>query len=90
MAGRGGAGGARSGQGRLADTARLEERAFAIIEAAYGPEHPDTIARLHDLANTYRALGRESDALLMTERAGRHPRPLSVKAGERTAQHRNK
>jgi Tetratricopeptide repeat len=47
----------------------LEERALAIIEAAYGPDHPDVATGLGNLALTLRALGQPEQARPLLERA---------------------
>ena len=47
----------------------LEERALAIDEVAYGPDHPDTARDLNNLALTLRALGQAEAARPLQERA---------------------
>ena len=42
---------------RLAEARPLAERALAIDEAAYGPDHPDVAIRLNNLALILRDLG---------------------------------
>ena len=55
----------------------LAERALAINEAAYGPDHPDVATRLSNLATVLRDLGDPAgDAEPLTDRALRHrPKP---------------
>ena len=50
----------------------LEKQALAITETALGPDHPDTATRLGNLARTYSAIGRLTDALPFAERAHRY------------------
>ncbi|SDZ24524.1 Tetratricopeptide repeat-containing protein [Geodermatophilus africanus] len=47
----------------------LHQRALAIIEAALGPDHPDTATVLASLASTLGELGRHTDALPLEQRA---------------------
>jgi tetratricopeptide (TPR) repeat protein len=54
---------------RLADARPLLERALAITEAAYGPDHPTVATRLNNLALILRDLGQPQDALPLQERA---------------------
>ncbi|MEV7007206.1 FxSxx-COOH system tetratricopeptide repeat protein [Streptosporangium sp. NPDC051022] len=44
-------------------------RALAITEAAYGPDHPDVAIHLSNLATSFHALGRVSEAVLLEQRA---------------------
>ena len=44
-------------QAQLTQARPLAERALAITEAAYGPDHPDVATRLNNLAWILRALG---------------------------------
>jgi serine/threonine protein kinase len=43
------------------------EKARAIWSKHLGPDHPDTLASMHNLANCYYALGRQSDSLKLRE-----------------------
>jgi tetratricopeptide (TPR) repeat protein len=43
------------------------ERARAIWSKHLGPDHPDTLASIHNLANCYYAAGRHQDALKLRE-----------------------
>ncbi|MFD1145507.1 tetratricopeptide repeat protein [Saccharothrix hoggarensis] len=45
------------------------ERALAITEAAYGPDHPDIAAVLNNLAGALHNLGRPGYAQVLLERA---------------------
>ena len=54
---------------RLADARELAERALAIDEAAYGPDHPLVGRDLNDLALILRDLGRPEAARPLAERA---------------------
>jgi tetratricopeptide (TPR) repeat protein len=47
----------------------LFERALAIDEATYGPDHSTVAVSLNNLANTLRDLGRPGEALSLLERA---------------------
>jgi hypothetical protein len=47
----------------------LAERALAITEAAYGPDHPDVAVRLNNLAQILQALGQLAAARPLAERA---------------------
>ena len=54
-------------QARYADAKALEERALAIDEAAYGPDHPKVATRLNNLALTLQALGQPEAARPLQE-----------------------
>jgi tetratricopeptide (TPR) repeat protein len=54
---------------RLAEARPLEERALAITETAYGPDHPAVAIRLNNLAATLRDLGEPRQARPLLERA---------------------
>jgi tetratricopeptide (TPR) repeat protein len=56
-------------QARHTDAKALEERALAIDEAAYGPDHPNVASRLNNLALTLQALGQPEAARPLQERA---------------------
>ncbi|GGT33132.1 tetratricopeptide repeat protein [Nonomuraea spiralis] len=47
----------------------LANRALAITEAAYGPDHPTVATLLGNLANSFRALGRPGEAVPLEQRA---------------------
>jgi tetratricopeptide (TPR) repeat protein len=51
------------------DARPLLERALAIYEAAYGPDHPDVGAALNNLAGALRDLGHPEQAQPLLERA---------------------
>ena len=38
------------------------EQMLALMKAKYGPEHPDTLAAMNNLATTYQAVDRTADA----------------------------
>jgi tetratricopeptide (TPR) repeat protein/tRNA A-37 threonylcarbamoyl transferase component Bud32 len=48
---------------------RQLERARALREAKLGPDHPQTLASMNDLASAYRDVGRLDDALALGEEA---------------------
>src|SRR5258708_4150570 len=54
---------------RLTDARELLERALAIDEAAYGPDHPHVATRLNNLAGILRDLGQPAAARPLQERA---------------------
>jgi tetratricopeptide (TPR) repeat protein len=54
---------------RLAEARPLAERALAITEAAYGPDHPEVATRLSNLAVILRDLGQPAGARPLAERA---------------------
>jgi len=56
-------------QAQLTDAKTLLERALAIDEAAYGPDHPDVGIRLNNLAQVLQDLGDPAGARALQERA---------------------
>ena len=56
-------------QARITDARALLERALAIDEAAYGPDHPDVATRLNNLALILQDLGQPQEARPLQERA---------------------
>ncbi|MCK9922256.1 FxSxx-COOH system tetratricopeptide repeat protein, partial [Frankia sp. AgPm24] len=56
-------------RGRVSEALRLFERALAIGEAVYGPDHPEVAIRLNNQALALRDLGRVGEALRLFERA---------------------
>jgi tetratricopeptide (TPR) repeat protein len=54
---------------RLAEARPLAERALAITEAAYGPDHPTAATRLNNLALILQDLGQPAEARPLAERA---------------------
>ena len=54
---------------RLAEARPLAERALAIGEAAYGPDHPAVAIRLNNLALILKDLGQPAQARPLAERA---------------------
>jgi hypothetical protein len=55
--------------GQLAEAQPLTERALAITETAYGPDHPDVAIRLGNLAGILQDLGQPAQARPLAERA---------------------
>jgi len=55
--------------GRPGEARPLFERALAIDEQAYGPNHPEIAIDLSNLAGVLRELGRPGEARLLAERA---------------------
>ncbi|WP_367134559.1 FxSxx-COOH system tetratricopeptide repeat protein [Saccharothrix sp. HUAS TT1] len=55
--------------GRPADAQPLYQRALAIAEATYGPDHPEVATVLNNLGLALRDLGRPGDAQPLLERA---------------------
>ncbi|KAK1383753.1 Tetratricopeptide TPR-1 [Heracleum sosnowskyi] len=51
----------------LHEAANMFEEARGILEAEYGPHHPDTLGVYRNLAGTYDAMGRRSDAIVILE-----------------------
>jgi hypothetical protein len=49
--------------GRQADALKLNEETLALRKAKLGPDHPDTLASMRDLAESYLAAGRVREAL---------------------------
>ena len=56
-------------QAQLTDAKGLIQRALAIDEAAYGPDHPDVATRLNNLAQILQDLGQPEQARPVQERA---------------------
>ena len=56
-------------RGRYAEAALLLERALAICERIFGPDHPDVAQSLSNLATVYRKQGRYAEAQPPHERA---------------------
>jgi tetratricopeptide (TPR) repeat protein len=55
-------------QGQYEKALALRESALAILESALGPDHPDTVTALSNLAYAYWRLGRHSEALPVEQR----------------------
>ncbi|WP_230205237.1 FxSxx-COOH system tetratricopeptide repeat protein, partial [Parafrankia elaeagni] len=55
--------------GRAGEALPLFQRALAITEATYGPDHPDLATRLNNLASALQDLGRAGEALPLFQRA---------------------
>jgi tetratricopeptide (TPR) repeat protein len=53
--------------GRHAEALKLHEETLALRKAKLGPDHPDTLVSMYDLANCYEALGRQGEALKLHE-----------------------
>ena len=58
-----------AGLGRQAEAAKLGEETLALQRTKLGSYHPDTLWRMHDLANSYAALDRYAEAVKLYERA---------------------
>ena len=56
-------------QGLYAEAETLSVRVLAIVEKAYGPEHPTVAEVLGNYANLLRKTGREEEASSMEARA---------------------
>jgi Tetratricopeptide repeat len=54
---------------RLTDAKALQERALAIYESAYGPDHPWVATDLSNLARILRDLGQPAAAQPLEDRA---------------------
>src|SRR5262249_16268346 len=52
---------------RHADALEVYEQTVALRKAKLGPDHPDTLRSMNNLANSYHALGRYADALKLRE-----------------------
>ena len=61
------AGRAAHDKGQMAEAARLWEQARAVYARDLGPDHPNTLYSMNDLAVSYRELGRYSEALKLSE-----------------------
>ncbi|MER6827412.1 FxSxx-COOH system tetratricopeptide repeat protein, partial [Streptosporangium sp. NPDC000563] len=59
----------QSAQGVNQRAVELADRALAIAEAVYGPDHPDVARSLGNLASSFRALGRPGEAVPLFQRA---------------------
>jgi tetratricopeptide (TPR) repeat protein len=53
--------------GEVKMSADQDERACALYTRHLGPEHPDTLASVNNLANSYGALGRHAEAVKLYE-----------------------
>ncbi|XP_017238441.1 protein KINESIN LIGHT CHAIN-RELATED 2 [Daucus carota subsp. sativus] len=51
----------------LDEAANMFEEARSILEAEYGPYHPDSLGVYRNLSGTYDAMGRRSDAIAILE-----------------------
>jgi serine/threonine protein kinase len=58
--------------GRPGDAVRQHERAWALRQKSLGPEHPDTMSSMDDLALAYRLDGRAAQAIPLHERGLRY------------------
>ncbi len=56
-------------RGRYAEAEPLQQRALALREHAFGPDHPDVAAGLNNLANLYHDQGRYAEAESLFQRA---------------------
>jgi serine/threonine protein kinase/tetratricopeptide (TPR) repeat protein len=55
--------------GFAAQTIRVLEKAWATRKAALGPDHPDTLTSMNNLAESYRAAGQYDRAIKLNEEA---------------------
>ena len=55
--------------GRPADAEPLATRALALREKAFGPNNPQLVNTIHNLAELYRTLGRTAEADALNKRA---------------------
>jgi serine/threonine protein kinase/tetratricopeptide (TPR) repeat protein len=53
------------GKGKI--TAEQCQKAYALYNKHLGPDHPDTLTSMHNLARSYHALGRYAEALQLKE-----------------------
>ncbi len=53
--------------GRHTDALKLREETLALQQSRLGPDHPDTLMSMHNLAVGYYALGRHAEALKLRE-----------------------
>jgi hypothetical protein len=81
--------------GRAGEALPMFQRALAIAEATYGPNHPEVATRLNNLALALRTLGRAGEALPMFQRAlaiaeatygPNHPSVLTIRGNLESAQ----
>ncbi len=56
-----------SALGRHKDALRLKEEVMGLKKAKLGPDHPETLKSMNNLASTYRYLGRHEDARRLHE-----------------------
>jgi len=59
----------RQPQGRLQEAVPLYERAIAVVEKSFGPEHPDLAATLNDLAAAHTFQRKVQEAMPLYERS---------------------
>ena len=64
--------------GRHAEALKLHEETLALRKAKLGPDHPDTLLSMNNLANSYAALGRHAEALKLPRRRWRCGRRSSA------------
>ena len=53
--------------GRHAEALKLHEQTLALMKAKLGPDHPDTLRSMNNLATSYYSLGRHAEALKLHE-----------------------
>jgi len=56
-------------QGEYEKAEPLHKRALAIREKAFGPDHPEVVPSLWNIANLYRKTGRDKEAEALEKRA---------------------
>ncbi|TMQ33882.1 MAG: tetratricopeptide repeat protein, partial [Planctomycetota bacterium] len=54
--------------GRMPEAIRLSEQVCDVHEKKFGPEHPETLIMLGNLAGTYRVAGRLPEAITLFEK----------------------
>ena len=64
--------------GRHAEALKLHEETLALQKARLGPDHPDTLTSMNNLAISYAALGRHAEALKLHEETLALRRPSSA------------
>lgn len=57
-----------SAQGHYTEAARIGEQAVEVLENTLGPDHPDTVTALNNLAQVYHNLGNYTKALPLAQR----------------------
>ena len=67
-------------QGRYAEAEPLYKRSLTILESTLGPDHPQVVLSLDNLASLYRATNRIKMAEMLEQRAKRN---RAVKQGQR-------
>src|SRR5262249_5339475 len=66
---------------RYGEALKLDEETLALRKAQLGPDHPDTLRSMNNLATNYAGLGRRADALKL------HEETLALPKAKRGADH---